>query len=175
MQIDQIKQIIEALLLSSQEPLSIETMLSVFAEWEGLTSAHIQTALDQLDKDSISRGIELKWVAGGYCFQSKQQFSPWIARLFHEKPARYSNALFEILAIIAYKQPVTRAEIEHIRGVTVSASILKTLLDREWIQVAGFREVPGKPAVYTTTKAFLDYFNLGSLNDLPILDAVDHE
>ena len=108
-------------------------------------------------------------MAGGYCLQTKQHYSSWVARLLSEKPAKYSNAFLEVLAIIAYRQPVTRADIEEIRGVAVSSSMLKTLIEREWIHIAGHRDVPGKPAVYTTTHVFLDYFNLASLNDLPPL------
>jgi len=170
-----IKQVIEALLLSSSEPLSIDTMLAVFEDWEKPTRAQLVDALDSLATDYATRAIELKCLATGYCFQTRQQYAMWVTRLFAEKPAKYSNALFEILSIIAYKQPVTRAEIEEIRGVAVSTSILKTLLDREWVRVAGFRDVPGKPAVYATTKSFLDYFNLVSLNDLPLLGTVNHE
>ncbi|MDP3705935.1 MAG: SMC-Scp complex subunit ScpB [Legionellaceae bacterium] len=170
-----IKQVIEALLMSSSEPLSLDTMLAIFDEWEKPTRSQLQQVLDDLTRDYEPRSIELKKLASGYCFQTKQQYASWVARLFVEKPVKYSNALFEILSIIAYRQPVTRADMEEIRGVAVSVSILKTLLDREWIRVAGFRDVPGKPAVYITTKAFLDYFNLVSLNDLPSLDTVNHE
>ena len=172
---DELKQIVEALLMCSPEPLSIDAMLLLFDEWEKPTSKQLQTSLALLAQEYQSRSIELVCLASGYCFQTKQQYTPWVARLFAEKPVKYSTALFEILSIIAYKQPVTRADIEEIRGVTVSLPILKTLLDREWIRVAGFRDVPGKPAVYVTTKIFLDYFNLASLNDLPLLNKVNHE
>ncbi|MDP3561329.1 MAG: SMC-Scp complex subunit ScpB [Legionellaceae bacterium] len=172
---DELKQIVEALLMSSPEPLSIDSMLMLFDEWEKPSSKQLQNIIDTLIQEYASHAIELVCLATGYCFQTKQQYSPWVTRLFAEKPVRYSTALFEILSIIAYKQPVTRADIEEIRGVTVSVPILKTLLDREWIRVAGYRDVPGKPAVYVTTKVFLDYFNLASLNDLPLLNTVNHE
>jgi len=171
----QIKHVIEALLMSSPDPLSIETMISMFDDWEKPTRADVLRAVDELTHECASRAIEVACLATGYCFQTKQQYAPWVGRLFAEKPVKYSNALLEILSIIAYRQPVTRADIEEIRGVAVSVSIVKTLLDREWIRVAGFRDAPGKPAVYTTTKAFLDYFNLASLNELPSLDTVNHE
>ena len=165
-----LKQIIEALLMSSGEPLSLERMLSVFDEAQKPTSTQIERILTSLSNDYAMRSIELKCLASGYCLQTKVQFSSWIARLFAEKPVKYSNALLEILSIIAYRQPVTRADIEDIRGVAVSSSILKTLLEREWVRIAGHRDVPGKPAVYTTTKFFLDYFNLASIKDLPLSD-----
>lgn len=165
-----IKSIVEALLMSSGGPLSLEKMQASFEEWQMPTLLQLQRALVLLGQDYELRAIELKCLAGGYCLQTKQCYSPWIARLLAEKPAKYSNAFLEVLAIIAYKQPVTRADIEEIRGVAVSSSMLKTLLEREWIYLAGHRDVPGKPAVFATTKTFLDYFNLANLNDLPLLD-----
>lgn len=166
---DTLKYILEALLMSSAEPLDINAMLAVFADWEKPTLAAIEVALDALRQDYQHRAVELVSLAGGYCFQTKSSYAAWIGRLFAEKPAKYSHALFEILSIIAYKQPVTRAEIEDIRGVTVSTPILKTLLDREWIRTAGYRDVVGKPALYITTQTFLNDFNLASIQDLPIL------
>lgn len=165
----ELKHIVEVLLLSSKEPLSIEKMLTVF-ELDKVGRADVQQALKLLQLDYAPRAIELKEITGGYCIQSKVNYSHWIMNLMPEKPVKYSRALLEVLAIIAYKQPVTRADIEDIRGVTLSTSMLKTLLEREWICLAGYRDVAGKPAVYTTTKAFLNYFNLTSLNDLPLLD-----
>lgn len=161
-----IKLIIEALLMSNIGPLSIEKIMSAFDEPRP-NQEQIKNALIELENDYETRSIELKCLASGYCFQTKKEYSPWIARLLTEKQAKYSNAFLEVLAIIAYKQPVTRADIEEIRGVAVSSSMLKSLLEREWVRIAGYRDVPGKPAVYTTTKAFLDYFNLATLNDLP--------
>ncbi|MDX1838279.1 SMC-Scp complex subunit ScpB [Legionella taurinensis] len=165
----QLKAILEALLMSSSEALSMQQLLSVFNEWENPGLERVQQALLELKQDYSERGIELAEVASGYCFQTRAKYGHWISRLNAEKPAKYSRALLETLAIIAYKQPVTRADIEDIRGVAVSSSMLKTLLEREWIRVAGHRDVPGKPAVYVTTKAFLDYFNLRSLDELPPL------
>lgn len=162
-----IKHIVEALLMSHGQPLTIEKILSTFDASDRVTCEQIAQALSVLKTDYATRAIELKHLAGGYCLQTKQQYSTWVARLLVEKPAKYSNAFLEVLAIIAYKQPVTRADIEEIRGVAVSSSMLKMLLEREWIQSAGYRDVPGKPTVYTTTKAFLDYFNLATLNELP--------
>jgi segregation and condensation protein B len=162
-----IKYILEALLMSSGAPLTLEKMETAFEDEHKPTVEQLKYALNQLAIDYQDRAIELKCLAGGYCLQTKERFSSWIARLLVEKPAKYSNAVLEVLAIIAYKQPVTRADIEDIRGVAVSSSMLKTLIEREWVHVAGFREVPGKPALYKTTKVFLDYFNLTTLNDLP--------
>ena len=162
-----IKYIIEALLMSNTEPLSLEKMQSVFVDSEQPTKDQLQNILCELSADYETRAIELKQLARGYCFRTKECYSPWISRLLIEKPTKYSTALLEVLAIIAYKQPVTRADIEEIRGIAVSTPMLKTLLEREWVRVAGYRDVPGKPAVYTTTKAFLDYFNLKSLGELP--------
>lgn len=161
-----IKLIVEALLMSNIGPLSIEKIMSAFDEPRP-TQEQIKNTLIELENDYETRSIELKCLASGYCFQTKKEYSHWVARLLTEKQAKYSNAFLEVLAIIAYKQPVTRADIEEIRGVAVSSSMLKSLLEREWVRIAGYRDVPGKPAVYTTTKAFLDYFNLETLNDLP--------
>lgn len=165
-----LKLIIEALLMSSGEPLTIDKMLTVFDDWQKPSRDQVQKAIVALMADYEMRAIELTCLAGGYCLQTKVNYSSWVARLFAEKPVKYSAAFLEVLAIVAYRQPVTRADIEDIRGVAVSSSMLKTLLEREWIQIAGYRDVPGKPAVYTTTKAFLDYFNLASISHLPPLE-----
>ncbi len=164
-----LKYILEALLMSSSEPLNTDAMLTVFAEWEKPTQAALTQALEALREDYQHRAIELVQLSSGYCFQTKATFSAWIGKLLTDKPAKYSHAFFEILSIIAYKQPVTRAEIEEIRGVTVSTPILKTLLDREWIRTVGYRDVVGKPALYATTQTFLNDFNLATLADLPLL------
>ncbi|RUQ89730.1 SMC-Scp complex subunit ScpB [Legionella septentrionalis] len=169
----ELKLIIEALLMSNG-PLTLNKMLEAFEEENKPNVEQIQAAIHALSEDYKHRAIELKHLPGGYCLQTRMRFSPWIARLLVEKPAKYSRALLETLAIIAYRQPVTRADIEDVRGVAVSTSILKTLLEREWIRIAGHRDVPGKPAVYVTTKGFLDYFNLQSLNDLPTLEQMIH-
>lgn len=164
-----LKYILEALLMSSSEPLSRDAMLAVFAEWEKPTRDAFDQALAALCEDYQHRAIELVQLSSGYCFQTRTTFSPWIGKLLSEKPVKYSHAFFEILSIIAYKQPVTRAEIEEIRGVTVSTPILKTLLDREWIRTVGYRDVVGKPVLYATTQTFLNDFNLATIADLPLL------
>lgn len=164
-----LKLVLEALLMNSTEPLSLEQMESVFEVWQKPERDQLRKVLKELAIDYEGRAIELKELASGYCLQTKAEFSPWINNLNAEKPAKYSRALLETLAIIAYQQPVTRADIEDIRGVSVNSAIMKTLIEREWIRIAGHRDVPGKPAVYATTKTFLDYFNLKSLNELPAL------
>ena len=169
MQNNGLKYILEALLMSSSKPLSIEQLAVVFEENPAPDRESIEQALTELALDYEPRAIELQQVATGYCIQTKSRYSGWISRLHEEKPIKYSRALLETLAIIAYRQPVTRADIEAIRGVAVHSPILRTLLERDWIKVAGHRDVPGKPAVYVTTKAFLDYFNLTSLHQLPPL------
>ncbi|MFA6302226.1 MAG: SMC-Scp complex subunit ScpB [Legionella sp.] len=164
-----LQNIIEALLLSSNHPLTIEQLQSAFEEWQIPSEEAIQKAIEQLQEDYTNRAIELVLVGSGFTIQTKTQYSTWVFRLNSEKPAKYSRALLETLAIIAYKQPLTRADIEEIRGVAVSSHIMKTLLEREWVRIAGHKDVPGKPAVYTTTKEFLNYFNLKHLSELPIL------
>jgi segregation and condensation protein B len=168
----ELKVIIEALLMNSSQPLALDQLQMIFDEWQRPSRDQLLKALNQLAKEYETRAIELKCLASGYCLQTKTEYSSWISRLYAEKPAKYSRALLETLAIIAYRQPVTRADIEDIRGVAVSSPILKTLIEREWIRVAGHRDVPGKPAVYVTTKVFLDYFNLTSLSDLPALETI---
>lgn len=165
-----LKLIIEALLMSASQPLTLDKIRLSFDEAQRPANQEILAAINALSQDYETRAIELKCLARGYCIQTKALYSPWITRLLTEKPVKYSRALLETLAIIAYKQPVSRADIEDIRGVAVSTPIIKSLLEREWIKIAGFRDVPGKPAVYATTKHFLDYFNLKSLNDLPSLE-----
>jgi len=169
MDTEQLKKIIEAALLAAGQPLSIDRILSMFPEDAQPGRQEIRSALDALRDDCTARGVELKEVGSGYRFQAKQELSPWLSRLWEERPSRYSRALMETLALVAYRQPVTRAEIEEVRGVSVSTSIMKTLLEREWVRVVGHRDVPGKPAMYGTTRHFLDYFGLKSLDDLPKL------
>jgi len=166
----QLKQIIEAAIMAAGEPLTIDKLLTLFVEEkEPPTRDAVKTAIQQIIDECATRGIELKKISSGYRFQAKQDFAPWISLLWEEKPARYSRALLETLVLIAYKQPITRGEIEHVRGVAVSSHIIKTLLERDWVKVVGHRDVPGRPALYATTKAFLDYFNLTSLEELPTL------
>jgi segregation and condensation protein B len=169
---NELKYIIEALLLSTNEPLSLDKMLEVFDEWQKPSRVQLNTIIDLLKEEYASRAFELIEVATGFTIQTKKEYGPWVARLQIEKPGKYSRALLETLAIIAYKQPVTRGDIEEIRGVAVNSHIMKTLLEREWIRIAGYKDVAGKPAVYTTTKAFLNYFNLKNLNELPSLPEV---
>lgn len=164
-----LKNIIEAALLAAGHPLTLDQLTALFAEGEQPAREVLRAALDELRQDCAQRGIELKEVSSGYRFQVKEEFAPWVSRLWDERPTRYSRALLETLALMAYRQPITRAEIEDIRGVAVSSNIIKTLLEREWIRVVGHREVPGRPALYGTTRQFLDSFNLKSLNDLPPL------
>ena len=167
---EQLKQILEAALMAAGEPLTIDKMLTLFVEdKEPPTRDAVKAAIKLIEQESESRGIELKKVSSGYRFQAKKDFSQWVSRLWEEKPARYSRALLETLVLIAYKQPITRGEVEQVRGVAVSTNIIKTLLERDWVKVVGHREVPGRPALYSTTKAFLDYFNLKSLDELPTL------
>ncbi len=168
METGQIKNIIEAVLLAAGEPVTIKRLQTIFSESE-LNHNDIAKALQQLSEDYENRGIELKEVASGFRIQTKQTIQAWVAKLWQEKPKKYTRALLETIALIAYRQPVTRGEIEDVRGVAVSSYIIRTLLDRDWIRVLGYRDVPGKPAMFGTTKEFLDYFNLKSLQDLPTL------
>jgi segregation and condensation protein B len=165
-----LKSILEAAILAAGAPLGLEWLLDLFAEAaEPPEPGELRRALAELAKDYADRGIELKEVASGWRFQVRAQYSPWVGRLYEERPARYSRALLETLAIIAYRQPVTRGEIEDIRGVTASGNIVKTLQEREWIRVVGHKDVPGRPALYATTRQFLDYFGLKGLDELPSL------
>lgn len=163
------KRIVEAIIFAAKRPLTAKQVQQVFPELEQPELAEIQAAIAAITEDYSGRPIELKCVASGYRFQVKADLSRWVARLFEEKPPKYSRALLETLAIIAYKQPVTRGDIEDIRGVSVSSNIIQTLLEREWVRVIGHKEVPGRPGLYGTTKQFLDYFNLTSLHELPTL------
>jgi segregation and condensation protein B len=167
-----IKHIVEAILFASHRPMSVKQIQQVFPELEQPELNDIQTAIDAIIDNYQPRPIELKRVASGYRFQVKAELSPWVARLFEEKPPKYSRALMETLAIIAYRQPVTRGDIEDIRGVSVSSSIIQTLLEREWIKVIGQKPVPGRPSLYGTSKQFLDYFNLSTLTELPTLEEI---
>lgn len=168
------KRIVEAILFAANKPMTIKQIQETFPELEQPDTLEIQTALEAIAQDYLSRPIGLKKLASGYRFQVREGVAPWVTRLFEEKPPRYSRALLETLSIIAYRQPVTRGEIEDIRGVGVSSSIIHTLLEREWIRVIAHKEVPGRPALYGTTKQFLDYFNLTSLNELPTLEEITH-
>lgn len=172
MQIEQLKPIIEAALLASTQPMTAHQLGDLFGEADEVGHEQIARALEALANDCAGRGIELKEVASGFRYQVRQDVHPWISRMWTERPSRYSRALLETLALIAYRQPITRPEIEQIRGVVVSSNIIKTMEEREWIRVVGYRDVPGKPALFGTTRAFLDYFNLKSLDQLPPLSEI---
>jgi segregation and condensation protein B len=167
-----LKQIMEAALMAADQPLGMDQLARLFAHGE-LDSeegrAQIRETLKTLEVEAEGRGYELKRVASGYRYQVRQELSEWVSRLWEEKPPRYSRALLETLALIAYRQPVTRGDIEQVRGVSVSQNIMRTLQERGWIRVVGQREVPGKPSLYGTTREFLDYFDLKSLDQLPPL------
>jgi len=167
-----LKTIIEALLLAADRALSLDEIRSVFDEGERPGRDALRQALAALDEDCGQRGVELKEVASGYRLQVRRELAHWVNRLWEEKPPRYTRALLETLALIAYRQPATRGDIEDVRGVAVSTAIIRTLLDREWIRVAGHRDTPGRPELFVTTRRFLDYFNLKSLEELPPLDEI---
>ena len=162
-------EILEGALLAADEPLTKKQLAQLFDELDRPSASDITTALDEVASRCDGRGFELAEVASGFRFQVRQHLSPWVSKLWVERPARYSRALLETLSLIAYRQPITRGEIEDIRGVAVSSNIMKSLLERDWVKVVGHRDVPGKPAMYATTRGFLDYFNLKSLDQLPPL------
>jgi len=162
-------QIIEGALLAAGRPLTVAQLADLFEECGRPENVAIREALKEVAERCEDRGFELQEVASGFRYQVRQSLSTWVARLWHERPQKYSRALLETLALIAYRQPITRGEIEEIRGVAVSSNIVKTLHEREWIRVVGHRDVPGRPAMYATTRQFLDYFNLKSLDQLPAL------
>jgi len=161
--------LLEAFLLASGKPQSLERLFELFEEAERPEPPVFKKALEILRKSCDGRAFELREVASGYRLQIREKFSPWVGRLWEERPQRYSRAMLETMALIAYRQPITRGEIEDVRGVAVNSNIVKTLLEREWIRVVGYRDVPGKPAMFATTKVFLDHFNLKNLDDLPPL------
>lgn len=164
-----IKRILEAAIMASEKPLNKRAINELFDDLEKPDDALINQALENLAEDCEKRGYELVQVASGFRFQVKQELSKWVGKLWKEKAPRYSRALLETLSLIAYRQPITRGEIEDIRGVAVSSQIIRTLLEREWIKAVGHKDVPGRPAIYATTKIFLDYFNLKNLDQLPPL------
>jgi segregation and condensation protein B len=166
--------IIEALLFSSSRPLSEKEILSVFDQRTPPSSSEVREALKLIEEKYLNNSIELVKVASGYRLRIKQEYSSWVAKLWEAKPQKYSRALLETLALIAYKQPITRGEIEEVRGVSVSSQIIRTLLDRSWIKVVGHRDVPGRPALFSTTKDFLDDLNLSKLSDLPELPEIQN-
>jgi segregation and condensation protein B len=169
---EQLEQIIEAAFMVAGKPLKINELEKLFDEAEQPSPQAIQTAIQAIRERYSVRGIELREVASGFQLQAKAALSPWLTRLWEERAPRYSRAFLETLALIVYRQPITRAEIEDIRGVTVNSQTMKTLLEREWIRIIGHKEVPGKPALYGTTKTFLDHFNLKNLEELPTLSEI---
>jgi len=171
---DNLSLIIEALLFSSSRPLSEKEILSAFDLSSPPSSSEIKQALKSIEEKYSENSIELVKVASGYRLRIRQEYSSWVAKLWEAKPQKYSRALLETLALIAYKQPITRGEIEEVRGVSVSSQIIRTLLDRSWIKVVGHRDVPGRPALFSTTKDFLDDLNLSKLSDLPELPEIQN-
>ncbi|HEX5339369.1 MAG TPA: SMC-Scp complex subunit ScpB [Gammaproteobacteria bacterium] len=167
-----LRNIVEAALLAAGRPMSLDELLALFTDAEQPERTQLREALETLRADYAERGIELVEVASGFRVQVRKTLAPWISRLWEERPARYSRALLETLALIAYRQPITRGEIEDVRGVAVSTHIMKTLQDRNWIRLVGHRDVPGHPAMFGTTREFLDYFSLKSLDELPTLAAL---
>lgn len=167
-----LKQIIEAALLAAGEPLDINRIATLFEDAERPSATEVHKALEELGEECGNRGIELVQVASGFRLQVKTSLQEWVSRIWTERPQRYSRALLETLALIAYRQPITRGEIETVRGVSLSSNIIRTLQEREWIRVVGHRDVPGKPALFGTTRQFLDHFNLKSLDELPTLSEI---
>ena len=168
----ELKNIIEAALLVAGQPLTIDKLLTMFPSESPPTREEIRDVISQLEEEYAERVVELKQIDRAWRIQTRDKYAPWITRLAEERPARYSRALLETLAIIAYRQPVTRGDIEDVRGVSVSTDIIKTLVGREWIRQVGIRNVPGRPALYGTTREFLEHFNLKSLEELPPLSAL---
>ncbi|MBE9567439.1 MAG: SMC-Scp complex subunit ScpB [Proteobacteria bacterium] len=170
MEINKLKNILEAVLLAADRALTVIHLESLFElDEERPTRDEIRKALHEMAEDYEGRGYELKQVASGFRLQVRQEFAHWVGRLWEERPAKYTRALLETMSLIAYRQPITRGEIEEVRGVSVSSNIIKTLMERDWIKVLGHKDVPGKPTLYGSTKEFLDYFNLKSLDQLPTL------
>lgn len=161
--------VVESLLFMAGEPLSLMKLEEMLYDFPQISQDAIASALHELMQRYQNHAFELKQLPGGYCIQTRVEFAPWIQRLWVEKPKKYSQALLEVLAIIAYDQPVTRADIEHRRGVAVAPNMIKALLEREWIKVVGHKDTPGRPALYATTTTFLDYFNLSTLDELPMI------
>jgi segregation and condensation protein B len=165
----ELRNIIEAAIMISSDPLTIDRMLAMFPDDAQPDRDVIRSVISEIEQSFVDRGIELRQIGKGYRLQTREDYSPWLSRLSAARPQRYSRALLETLAIIAYRQPVTRGEIEDVRGVAVSTEIIRTLQDRDWIRQVGVRDVPGKPGLFGTTRGFLEYFNLKSLSDLPPL------
>ncbi|MCY4420019.1 MAG: SMC-Scp complex subunit ScpB [Gammaproteobacteria bacterium] len=166
----ELKRVIEASLMAADSALSMDRLIRLFEQdVDQPTREQIRKAIASLQQECEGRGVELRKVASGWRYQTRPDVQPWVARLWQEKPPRYSRALLETLSLIVYRQPITRGEIEEVRGVSVSSNIIKTLLEREWVRVVGHKEVPGRPALYGSTQQFLDYFNMKSLDEMPSL------
>lgn len=165
----ELQRIIEALLLASEQPLTADRILALFDDAQRPSKAELKQAIEVLRASLEGRAVELREVGSGWRLQTRQDYALWVSKLWDEKPPRYSRALLETLALICYRQPISRAEIEDVRGVGLSQSILKTLLERNWVRIVGYREVPGRPALFGTTREFLDDFNIRDLEDLPSL------
>ena len=166
---DKLKNVIEAILLASYEPLSVDNLFRIINSKVKTNKSDILSAINDLEKDYEDKDIEIAKVASGYRIQAKSEIGDYLNIMFADRTPRYSRALLETLSIIAYRQPVTRGDIEAIRGVSVSTSIMRTLTERNWIRIIGYRDVPGKPAMFATTPEFLDYFSLQRLDELPDL------
>lgn len=166
---EKLKHIVEAALLAAGRPLSLEQIQVLFSELERPERNDLRDAIALLESEYATRGLRVVEVASGWRIQVREEMAGWLSRLWQDRPARYSRALLETLALIAYRQPITRGEIEDIRGVSVSSNIMRTLTERGWVRVVGHRDVPGRPGMYATTREFLDYFGLKKLEDLPPL------
>ncbi len=171
----ELKNVVEAAILTSEVPVSTKQIQSIFPDDDCPDNLTVERVLLELQRDCEERGIELKKLGDGYRFQSRPEYAQWLCKLSEIRPRRYSRALMETLSIIAFRQPVTRGDIENIRGVSVSTEIMRTLLSNEWIEQAGHKEVPGRPALFRTTRQFLEYFNLESLDELPSLDLLERQ
>jgi segregation and condensation protein B len=169
MQQETLQKVVDAILLSAEEPLTINKLLAYFDPEECVNRDDIKQALALLKQETSERGFELTEVASGFRYQTREEYKYWVSKHWQERAPRYSRAFLETLALIVYRQPVRRAEIEEVRGVAVSSNIIKTLLEREWVRVVGHKELPGRPAMLGTTRQFLDYFNLKSLDEMPPL------
>ncbi|MEF8793794.1 SMC-Scp complex subunit ScpB [Thiohalorhabdus sp.] len=169
---ERLQAIVEAALFASGDPLSLSGLQRLFEDHEAPAQDQLRAALTALDTAYQGRGVCLVATGGGYQFQTAPATNPWVLRLFQSRSPRFSRAVLETLAIIAYRQPVTRSEIEEVRGVSLSSGVLKTLTERDWVKVVGRKDVPGRPSLYATTPYFLSYFGLNSLEDLPPLKAI---
>ena len=167
-----LRKIVEGAILAAAQPMTVARILELFDEAVAPEKDEILAALQEIEADCAERGFQLKEVASGWRFQVREELAPWVNRMWDEKPQKYSRALLETLSLIAYRQPITRGDIEEIRGVAVSSHIMKTLMERDWVKVVGHRDVPGRPSLYATTRHFLDYFNLKNLEDLPSLSEI---